>query len=144
MSRTWERYNSVTIYECDTCGQTLEIVPLSHVGYTLTVGVMALSFIIYLFVVQNQLAGFWIYAIIAGLAAVQLVVTASQYLPHHQYPLTPGAQEQQSDPIDKSLRTSIQRMSFLSGAFLPIIFGALFLGTALLLGLFHDLYFPPP
>lgn len=144
VSKTWDRYNSVIRYQCNTCDNSVEIIPLSHIGYTLTVGVLALSFIIYIFVIKTHDAGFWTYTIVGGLIAYQLFTTTAHCLAHRLHPLVLEPKTPEIQVRKTSLRARIEGMSFLSGVFLPIILGGCILGVALVFGVLHDFYFPRP
>ncbi|AZV78723.1 hypothetical protein EBB79_13140 [Parasedimentitalea marina] len=144
VSKTWDRYNSVIRYQCNTCDNSVEIIPLSHIGYTLTVGVLALLFIIYIFVIKTHDAGFWTYTIVGSLIVYQLFTTTAHCLAHHLHPLALKPKAPVFQVRKTNLRTRIEGMSFLSGVFLPIILGGFILGVALMLGVLHDLYFPRP
>ncbi len=144
VSKTWDRYNSVTKYQCNTCDNGVEIIPLSHIGYTLIVGVLALSFIIYFFVIRAHDTGFWTYSIVGSLIAYQLFTTTAHCLAHRLYPLARGPKAPVFQVRKDNLRSRIEGMSFLSGVFLPIILGGFLLGVALVFGILHDFYFPRP
>lgn len=144
VSHNWDHYNSVTKYRCNSCDKSVDVVPLSHIGYTLTVGVLAIAFGIYIFIFKSWDSGFWTYTIFAGLILFQLYMTASQYAPHHRYPLKPAFQDLTPPSPPKGLRSRIESLGFVGGLLLPIGFVVLVLGAAIVLGIIHDHFYPPP
>ena len=108
------------------------------------VGVLAISFGIYIFVLKSRDVGFLTYAIFTGLILFQLFLTASQCSLHRRHPPTHVLQNLTPLGSSKGFGNQIERIGFLGGLLLPIGLAALLLGSAFALGIVHDHFLPPP
>lgn len=142
-SHNWDLYNAVTKYRCGTCGIEVAVVPLMHIGYTLSVGMMAIFMVSYFYIWPKKDPSFWIYALVASMAIFQAAMTFAHIAPHAVYPVFEPADDGIQSP-NKSFRWQERYTALFKGIALPFLVIALLLGCALIMGFAYDHYFPKP
>ncbi len=148
ISRRLQIYNSVICYKCSKCEKDVELIPLASIGVLLVVGLLALGFWgMILFSGPGQPGT--ISLIIFASASLSLFgTTAAQALKHRRYPVS---RNNASPPISLEISSGshvakrailwVEKLGFVAGMLAPIIFIALILGIAAIIGYINFTYF---
>jgi len=147
VSRKLQIYNSVIRYKCSNCSANIELTPLASIGIQLTVGLLVLGFWgMILFSGAGQ-AGTISLLFYAGAWLLLFGITIIPALKHMQYPNSNISNSQSpfeatSNPhlLSRAILW-IDKQGFVAGMLAPIIFIALILGIAALIGYISFTYF---
>lgn len=148
VSHKLQIYNSVTKYECDSCGQSVEVQPLSSIGILVSVGAMVIAFIAY--IAQHGSGSFEVPEFVFLMIVLSLLafVTVPPLLVHWVYPKCKPTQavtiEQDTNTKNHLLAKPIswlEKSGFIFGLLTPILLIALVLGAATLIGYINYTFF---
>jgi hypothetical protein len=147
VSREMQIYHSVYHYECNSCGQKLDMVPVASIGTGVATGGIALAFwgaILFHGAGTPSLMALGVYGTaILALAAIWV----PQILKYRQCPAVHGQHEigniKSSAPTHLAARLImvIERMGALAGFAAPIVIIVVILGAAALIGYINFTYF---
>lgn len=146
--RELEIYNSVVLYQCDTCAKEVKITPLGSIGTLLTVGLLAISIIAYLQLTGIGQPDIGDYAIVIFSIICLAAITVPPLLKHQRFPTLPSyispeppIDDDTSKHIFAKIIFAIEGFGFLFGMLAPILFIAGVLGIAALIGYANYLWF---
>lgn len=149
VSRNLQIYNSVIQHVCEGCGGKVEITPPASIGLLITVGLLALGFWYAIMFWGNS--HFDIYTVLMfGVAVVafafvtlppiikliknpEILETSAE---DDELPINKGAQHFAKRPI-----LWLERLGMIAGLLAPLIFVAIILGVAALIGYINFTYF---
>lgn len=149
VSRELQIYNSVILHKCDGCGEKVEITPPASIGILITCGVLALGFWYAILFWGNSY--FDIYTVL--MFGIAVAAFAFVTLPPiikliknpeikdtgvdaKELPIDNGAQHFAKRPI-----LWLERLGMIAGLLSPLIFIAIILGVATLIGYINFTYF---
>ncbi|PCI34453.1 MAG: hypothetical protein COB54_01315 [Alphaproteobacteria bacterium] len=153
-SRGFTGMETTVTYLCPTCEATVEIQSMGQAGLKLAVGLIVLAVVTFM-VLENP--GPWDmvdYLLYSGFVFVVLYLPASILIPHWAHRVT-GERDMAADSLDfgtddfaRTIQDPVQkgiirfeRFGFLGGFIAPLIFIALVLGAATLIGMINFYYF---
>lgn len=149
VSRSLQIYNSVIQHECEGCGEKVSVTPAASIGILITVGLLALAF--WYFILFGRNSFYDLYTIIAfGVAvAAFLFVTIPPILVHVMNPIAKGINTEEPNieitsgekHIAKRPILWLERLGMIAGMLTPLIFIAIFLGIAALIGYVNYTFF---
>lgn len=149
VTRSLQIYNSVIRHECRNCGEKVSVTPTASIGILITVGLLALGFWYFILFGRNNF--YDLYTVIAfGVAvAAFLFVTIPPILVHVMNPI---ARTQKLEELNIELTNGeqhiakrpilwLERLGMVAGLLTPLIFIAVFLGAAALIGYVNYTFF---
>lgn len=149
VSRSLQIYNSVIQLECEGCGEKVSVTPVASIGILISVGLLALGF--WYFILFGHNSYFDIYTVMAfGVAvAAFLFVTIPTILVHVMNPIAKHQNFEEPDieithgekHIAKRPIIWLERLGMIGGFLAPLIFIAVILGIATLIGYVNFTYF---
>lgn len=150
--RHMQIYNSVTTFECEHCGNKVEIIPLASTGMLGTVGLLVMAFwgvVLFRDGTHIGMLGTSLFTL-AGLALLATLV--SNLRPHVKNPIDgKGRLADDAQPdimlneaeshIAKSPLTWLENMGLIAGLVAPLLVIGLVLGLAAMIGYISFTYF---
>lgn len=149
VSRTLQIYNSVISYECESCGNKVDITPFASIGILMTVGLLVLGFWYYILFGGNSYYDNYT-LVMFGLAVLAFAfVTVPPILLHILNPAVANSTTNQDEVAIEGNKKHIarrpiiwlERLGMIGGLLAPLILIGLVLGVAALIGYINFTFF---
>lgn len=140
-------YNSVFHYECENCGDSVDLVPPSSIGFGVMIATLVLGFWWYVFFHSSVYITTLSMVLYGFAVAVVVWVWVPEMLKYWLYPVVKGAAPAPPVEIEQHghafgrLILWTERLGFFAGLLGPIVIVVVVLGSALILGFINELYF---
>lgn len=138
----WEAgFNHYLIYACPDCGAEFRVPPTGSSAYWIVMGVLAAGGVIVLYGLWDSKTAWLVLALLAGLFALWQVWPALRHPATGPAPGTPAELMPSADAFDDPMRKDLHQIDHMpawKAAGMPILFVALVMAAAVILGLVHD------